>query len=95
MWLRSSERSPARRTGRSVSPDDVDTVHWAAYDDPPLPVVDDDDATGSQVDWDEDGRPVFTVFFESGTSKRYVDDETAWRAVDVFGVSRPPARQLH
>ena len=94
MRLPWAARSTAKRSSRSVSPDDVGGLRWAVDLEPPTPAAEEDEATGSQVDWDEDGRPVFTVFFASGTSQRYVDDERAWRAVEVFGVSRPPARRL-
>lgn len=78
---------------RAISPDEVRTVRWD-FEDMTPPTVIEDEATGSQVDWDDDGRPVFTVFFSSGARKQYVDDATAWRAVDVFGASRPGARRL-
>ena len=78
---------------RAVSPDDVRTIRWD-FEDVTPPTVEHDEATGSQVDWDADGHPVFTVFFASGASRRYVNDATAWRAVDVFGVTRPGARRL-
>ena len=84
---------PATERPRAVSPDDARTIRWD-FDDPTPPTVHEDEATGSQVDWDEEGRPVFTVFFASGASKRYVDDATAWRAVDVFGVTKPGVRRL-
>ena len=91
--MRLSRRNEPRPAGRSISPDDVGVAAWCRAGSDPLPAAGEDEATGSQVDWDELGRPVFTVFFASGRTQRFVDDDTARRAVEVFGVTRPPVRR--
>jgi hypothetical protein len=93
MKRRRAIRSQSRPMGRSVSPDDLQATAWPVDLEVDTSPVENDPAVGSQVDWDEQGRPVFTVFFGSGATRQYVDDARAWRAVEVFGVTRPPARR--
>lgn len=55
----------------------------------PEPPIDTDVPTGSEVEWDSQGRPAFLVFYASGRVDRFVDDALAWQAVALLGQHAP------
>lgn len=84
-WHRRSTSGPHRAPVRSISPDEV-AQRWAGE----RPQTDDADvATGSELEWDGQGRPSFLVFYASGRVERFVDDALAWQAVALLGQHAP------